>query len=315
MSVSSLREITIGVSSLRDRVMQFETGCGLSVLASGALAPITASRLFENPAVPNVAVMGRADVAGSPRIRLVEMGEGKPARVGGIAGPGPLGVGFTTLPVHDVYSRLERLGVQFLSPPVLLTPKEEAGPKGTPPRPQRFEAFGRTADGDFIVLIERFNAQTSYGTFGSDCSEPLHVSFVVTNLDASLHFMSDVLEHETLLAEQCSGPPFDRLLGMESDVSFRFAMLHRAGWPTGRTLFIEFEKKPQPMTQIPSLARGVCRLRYDTTDMHATLARVPGGGGSLVRGPASVDDPVLGQGLVALIRSPFGVVIELWETP
>jgi predicted enzyme related to lactoylglutathione lyase len=67
------------------------------------------------------------------------------------------------------------------------------------------------------------------------------------------------------------------------------------------------------MTQTPSLASGICRLRYDTSDLHDTLSRVPGGGGSLVRGPASIHDPVLGNGLVALVRSPFGILIELWQ--
>jgi catechol 2,3-dioxygenase-like lactoylglutathione lyase family enzyme len=253
-------------------------------------------------------------VAKSPRIRLVQVGGGPPTRTGGIEVPGPLGIGFTTLGVSGVHARLERFEVQFVSPPILLTPMRAARPEGAPAGPQRFETFGRTVDGDFIVLIERVGADTPYGTFGTDCSEPLHASFIVTNLDACTHFMRDVLEHEILLADTCAGPPFDTLLGRPADVSFRFAMPHRPDWPTGRTVFMEFEKRPEPMAHIPALARGICRLRYDTTDLHATLARVPGGGGSLVRGPASIDDPVLGQGLVAMVRSPFGVLIELWQT-
>jgi len=86
------------------------------------------------------------------------------------------------------------------------------------------------------------------------------------------------------------------------------------GQPSGRLVFMEFERRREAMAQTPARARGLCRLRYDTTNLHATLERVPGGGGSLVRGPASVDDPILGQGLVALVRAPFGVLIELWQT-
>jgi predicted enzyme related to lactoylglutathione lyase len=78
---------------------------------------------------------------------------------------------------------------------------------------------------------------------------------------------------------------------------------------------MEFEPRREPMAQFPSRSRGLCRLRYDATDLQATLERVPGGGGSLVRGPASVNDPILGRGLVALVRAPFGVLIELWQTP
>ena len=314
MAVSSLREITVGVLDLSARATLFEAGCGLAVIRTGRLSSIAASRLFDTHLTPSATVMGRPDVPESPRIRLVEAPEAPPARPRGLGTPGPLGIGFTTIGIHDVHARVERLGVQFVSPPLLLTPVSVALPAGGPPGPRRYEAFGRTTDGDFIVLIERVGAETPYGNFATDCSEPLHVSFIVTNLDACAHFMSEVLEHEILFEETCSGPPFDVLLGMPKDVSFRFAMPHRPGFATGRTVFLQFQKKPDAMSQTPGLAPGICRLRYDTTDLHATLSRVPGGGGSLVRGPASIDDPVLGQGLVAMVRSPFGVLVELWQT-
>jgi catechol 2,3-dioxygenase-like lactoylglutathione lyase family enzyme len=314
MAVSSLQEITLGVRDLQSRVDLFEAGCGLSVLRRDSLASMTASRLFDTHTTPKAALLGRPDLPGSPRLRLVQVAEGAPARPLGLASSGPLGTGFTTLGIDGVHNRLQGAGVRFVSPPILLTPMAPAVPGQALPGPRRFEAFGRAEDGDFIVLIERINAAAPYGTFASDCSEPLHASFVVTNLEATLHFMRDVLEHEVLLADTCAGPPFDALLGMPPDVSFRFAMLHRPGYPTGRTVFMEFQSRPEPMPQTPGLTPGLCRLRYDTTDLHATLARVPGGGGSLARGPASVDDPVLGHGIVAMVRAPFGVLIELWQT-
>lgn len=310
--VSALREITIGVSNLEARVEQFREGCRLDVLSQGAIAPLTATRLFDLSGAPSVAILGRKDIGDAPRLRLVSAGAVPPSRTSGLKTPGPVGVGFTTLGIGGVHARLAGLGVSFLSPPTLLTPIGVTA-EGAPPGPRRFEAFGRAEDGDFIVLIERMNAATPYGTFGSDCSEPLHASFVVTNLEATVHFMKDVLEHEILISETCAGPPFDALLGLDEDVSFRFAMPHHPAHATGRTVFLEFEKKLEPMAPTPSLSRGICRLRYETTDLHQTLARVPGGGGSLVKGPSSIDDPVLGSALVALVRSPFGVVIELWE--
>ncbi len=310
--VSSLREITVAVSNLDARAEQFRAGCGLEVLSRGQVDQITATRLFDASVAPTAAILGRTDLPAAPRIRLVSSRLTAPSRTQGLRSPGPLGVGFTTTGIGGVHARLAALGVSFLSPPTLLTPvtaADEAAPSG----PRRFETFGRAEDGDFMVLIERMDAATPYGTFATDCSEPLHASFVVTNLDACLHFMKEVLEHEILISETCSGPPLDALLGLSEDVSFRFAMPHHPAYPTGRTVFLEFEKKREPMAPTPSLSRGICRLRYDTQDLHQTLARVPGGGGSLVRGPASIDDPVLGSGLVALVRAPFGVVIELWE--
>ena len=311
MAVTSLREITVGVRDLKARSSLFEKGCDLTVLRSGTLSSIAASRLFDLHLAPRAALVGRPDVHGSPRIRLVEVAGGGPGRSPAINHPGPLGIGFTTLGIREVHARLQGLGVTFLSAPLPLPPM---GASGTPTAPERYEAFGRTEDGDFIVLVERLNAATPHGTFRNDCSEPLHATFAVTNLDACGHFMRDVLEHEVLQEENCSSPRFDAIFGL-SDVSFRFALAHRPPDTTGRLVFMEFLKRPQPMTQTPGLAPGICRLRYDTDDLHATLARVPGGGGSLVRGPASIDDPVLGQGLVAMVRSPFGVLIELWQAP
>jgi len=313
MSVSSLREVTVGVSDLEARTRQLQVGCALSVLSKGAMDSMTAGRLFDATNRPGVSLLGRPDVLDAPRIRLVEVSAGEPSRPGGLSAPGPLGVGFTTKDIGAVHSRLSAEGIRFVSPPILLTPMGAVPQLNAPPGPVRLEAFGRAVDGDFLVLIERLNATTPYGTIAFGCSEPLHASFVVTNLDACLHFMSDVLEHATLLEDACAGPPFDALLGLPADVSFRFAMLHRPAYPTGRVIFIQFHKSAAPMAQTPSLTRGLCRLRYDTTDLHATLTRVPGGGGSLVRGPASIDDPVLGRGLVAMVRSPFGVLIELWQ--
>ena len=312
MAVTALREITVGVRDLPARIALFESGCGLEVIRTGPLTSIAASRLFDTYAAPKAAVIGRPDLAGSPRIRLVEAPDGPPARPEGLGSPGPLGIGFTSAGIRAVHARLERSGVRFVSPPLLLTPGTPA--TGASPGPRRYETFGRAPDGDYIVLIERLGAAAPYGTLTTDCSEPLHASFIVTNLDACAHFMREVLEHEILLEDTCSGPPFGELLGMPEGLSFRFVMPHRPGFATGRTVFMEFDKRPEPMAQTPGLAPGICRLRYDTTDLHSTLSRVPGGGGSLVRGPASVDDPVLGQGLVAMVRSPFGVLIELWQT-
>lgn len=300
----------MGVRDLQARSSLLEAGLDLDVLRSGALSSITASRLFDAHLAPRAALLGRPDVPDSPRIRLVEVARESPPRSPVLSDPGPIGVGFTTVGIRGVHARLEGLGVVFVSQPLPLPPM---GATGTPSAPERYEAFGRTDDGDYLVLVERLDAPTPHGTFRNDCSEPLHATFTVTNLDACGHFMRDVLEHEVLMEENCSSPRFDAIFGL-SDVSFRFALAHHPPDAAGRLVFMEFQKRPQPMAQTPGLAPGLCRLRYDTSDLHATLSRVPGGGGSLVRGPASIDDPVLGQGLVAMVRSPFGVLIELWQT-
>lgn len=308
MPISSLREITIGVADLEARVRQFDAGCGLSVQAGGTLAPATMRRLFDNRDEVRVCLLRLSDAPDAPGIRLVELGPSSPLREGGLGAAGPLGLSFATPEVARLRSRLEGLGVDFVASPSRRPDSDGGNAAEGRSRPDSSEAFGRTADGDFLVLSEeRDLAAGEAPRGGADSGRPNQVLLVVTNLEACLHFMSDVLGHETLPSEPGSIAP------EPSSAGFRLAVSQRPGRTAGQVRFMEFEKRKEPMAQVPSLARGVCRLRYDTADLNATLARLPGGGGSLVRGPASIDDPVLGPGLVAMVRAPFGLLIELWQ--
>jgi len=284
MSVSSVRAVTIGVSDLDHRVRQFESGCGLSVVASGRLDPTTSNRLFDLHAAPRVVVLGSAGASGSPQLRLVEVEARGTSREPEVSSPGPLGISVTFPAVPELRARLTDMGIQFLAPPPHLP----------------FATWGRSADGDLMGLVEGGGAPRETGGPGD-----LSPVFVVTNLEASLHFIREVLEHEAAPAE----------LPAQSPAAGTLVAVHatKPGISSSGLLFLQFESRPQPMAQSPGLTRGLCRLRFDTTDLHATLAKVPGGGGSLVRGPAGLDDPVLGPGLVALVRAPFGVVVELWQ--
>jgi len=313
MFVSPVREATLGVAGLSERVRQLEAGLGLSVLASGVPDPMTSSRLFEAHTPPRVCLMGRPDVAESPRLRLVEIASPNADRSQSVLDPGPVGIGFLTEAVPDAHARLSDLGIRFLSPPV-----EGAtvfrGATGGVASPLELAAIGCLAEGDFLVLMRERGKDVRPSAPASDPCTPAQALFTVTNLEASAHFMRDVLEHEAQMPVPCSGAPFDLLLGQGPSVSFVYSLAFRSVSPAMGIGFLQFESRLEPMIQTPALAPGLCRLRFDTTDIHSTLARVPGGGGALVRGPAGVDDPILGSGLVALVRSPFGVVIELWQT-
>lgn len=308
MSVSSLREVTIGVADVQARRGQFESGLGLSVLASGAVTSTTAWRLFDLPAPVTAAVLGPSAWPEAPRVRLVESPGSAAARPQGLRGPGSVGIGFALRSLATVQARLQREDVRFFAPP-LPRPATPSASAATPRK--RLEAYGQTLDGDFLVLTEQL---ASDAAAGSMAARPGDASFIVTNLDACLHFMKDVLDQEASTVSEPAGAPFDSIFGVQPEARLRLARpRHETGTPAG-VAFLEFEKRLAPPPQFPAFSRGLCRLRYDTTDLHATLARVPGGGGSLVRGPSGIDDPVLGRGLVALVRSPFGAVIELWQT-
>jgi catechol 2,3-dioxygenase-like lactoylglutathione lyase family enzyme len=314
MPATSLREIVLGVADLADRATFYRRTLGLEAKSRGRVDAATAAALWGKvgPKPVYATVLHRPDVAGSPRLRLVGT-QGPRSRPGAdFEAPGPLGLGFTTAGVQGVHGRLTEEGIRFVSPPLELTPGG-TGPAG----PRRFEAFGRGPDGEALVLIERLNAPTPYGTIPEPLrvSEPLHTSHSVPDLPAARRFLVELLDHEVLLGDTCRGPVFDALLGLRRPgTSFRFEMLHRPGFPTGRIVLMEFATGRQPAREARPLGRGLTALRYDCDDLVARLRRVEAAGGVLLRGPAHVDSKVLGTGRAAVVRSPFGTLFELWQT-
>ncbi len=271
---------------------------------------VTANALWGAPGPFEGARLGRPDVAGSPTLRLLASDRSGPAGRWDLRRPGPVGIGVTTGEIERVHARLAACGVEFLSPPVQLLPEPE-GPSG----PRRYEAFGRQEDGAFLVLIERLNAPTPYGSISSDArvSEPLHCSHVVVDLAAASRFMVEVLEHEPLFHERCEGPTFERLMGLPPGARFEFEMLHHPGFATGRIIFIAHEGRAGEQRLALPPMRGVSAHRYDCDDLEATLARVEPSGGEIVAAPAEISDPLLGRGRAAAVMPPFGTLVELWE--
>lgn len=306
---TSFREVCVGVGDIEAR-RTLGLALGLKVLAEGRLSAETSHRLLGSPGSRRALILGRDDVPDAPRIRVFETAEGLYRATALPDQPGPLGLGFSVRGIARVQARLADLGVAFLSEPLELP----ATPGETGSLRRRTQSLGRTVDGDFITLFERPTDAARYGAPGAlDVSEPLDLSYVVTDLDAATHFMVDVLGHEELAAGELAGRPFEDLLRLKAGTRFRFSIYRRPGFATGRLIFVQFEESRTPMPVVPTGARGINALRFDCEDLHDTLTRVPGGGGTLVRGPATIDDPILGPRVVASIRAPFGLLLEFWQ--
>lgn len=309
MTVSPLVEVVVGVWDLGARRRFYEDALGLRGVGRGTIeAPVASALWGRNDAVETV-TLARPDVPASPRLRLVRSA-GPLSRPGrDLRDPGPLGIGFTTRGVARVHERLAAAGVDFVSAPLCLTP-ENVAVAG----PVRYEAFGRAHDGELVVLIERLNAPTPYGTIDEalDASEPLHTSHVVPDLPAASRFMTEVLGQQTLLRDRCQGDVFDRLLGVPPGTAFSFEMMHHPGSPTGRIVLMAFEGTPRSAPTVDPLGRGLTTLRHHCDDLEAVRRRVAPAGGEVVRGPAAIDSPI-GRGNVMLVRSPFSTLCEIWE--
>jgi catechol 2,3-dioxygenase-like lactoylglutathione lyase family enzyme len=309
MVITALREIGIGVADLERRSRWYCGTFGLSEFRRGTLAAELAQALYGLTEPVPFAVLGRPDIRRGVRLRLLQLngGEGRPER--DLRLPGPVGIGFTTTAISEAYQRLLEEGVQFLSPPVKLTPGAQ------PTDPFRFEVFGRAEDGEYLVLIERGNAPTPYGTIASETglSEPLHTSHSVPDLAEGLRFLEEALGQVVLFHEHCAGPLFEQLMGLPAGQEFDFDMLGTPGFATGRIVLMDFAGLDGEPATVQPPQRGICTLRYDTSDLAALLPRLEPAGGRLLRGPLRVNDPVFGRGQVVTVMPPLGTLIELWE--
>ena len=312
-ATTSLREVAIGVAGIDRSLELYRHGLGFEVIRRGLVSAVEACALWGQDEAFETVTVGRPALEGAPTLRLLEC-HGAPARAAAdTRSPGTLGVGVTTDAIDRVHARLAAAGLRFQSPPVELTPEPVAGESVGP---RRFEAFGQAPDGEFIVLIERRDAPEPYGTIAAEpfrTSEPLHCSHVVADRAAAGRFMEQALDHQVLFEEELSGPELDRLMGLPSGSRLGFQMLAHPDYPTGRIIFIEYPEHDDAPAFIEPPARGLHALRYDCRDLDRSLVRVSDAGGELLREPANLDSGALGRGRVATIRSPIGVLLELWQ--
>lgn len=313
-SAGALREIAVGVQDLALRARFYREAFGLTVVGQGQVDAATAAALWGIGRALPALTLGRPDVADGPRLRLLGVEASAAPRPGAdLLALGPLGIGFTTRGVERVHARVAAEGVRFVSPPLRLTPTGALRDGGT--GPVRYEAFGQAADGEFVVLIERIDAPSPYGSISArHCtSEPLHSSHVVLDLEACRRFMVEALQHESVIRDRGEGPLFEELMGTPPGTRFSFEMLRRPGAPSGRIVFIQFDGRGGAAPDAAPPARGIHALRYDSDDLVAAAARVERAGGTLVRGPVEVDSPVLGRGRVIVVTPPFGTLLEIWQ--
>jgi catechol 2,3-dioxygenase-like lactoylglutathione lyase family enzyme len=290
----------IGVHDLAAATARYAIGCGLTEIHP---------ELRSSPN-PSSIRLGRPELASGTVLRLVET-DRPPSRPAGATGVlGPLGTGFTSSDILSVHARLSRHGVTFLSRPLELTPEpaEEAGPR-------RFEAFGQTPDGEFIVVVERRNAPTHYGTIdpSSLTSEPLHTSHIVDDLQTCRRFMEEVLDHRVLFTEVCSGEIFEALMSLPPGVSFRFQMLGPPKRDTGRIIFIEMDASQLAQRGDAVSHRGLVGLTYLVDDLDRRVARAVELGATIFDPTRDASDHHLGPGRRAILQPPFNLRLELFE--
>ena len=310
MGISGLKEITIGVGHLRRQVDFYANNLGLRIRTRGMIPAETCQRLWHINEHLNVVVLGRQDLPTSPRLRLIPTFD-LPARPDfDVSRNGPLGILFATEDILRAYYRLSGDGVEFHSEPIRVGPR---GPRGR--RHGRLVAFGRAYDGEYVILAQPTHGPLKDGTvspyFG--VTEPLEAQFVVSDLDTCSQFLQEGLGFSSLLRSKRDGSSREKAMGLPAGSAFELETFRDAAGQS-RISLLRFRPEPFQQPEVRPPSRGICALSFDCPDIEQTTADCLAAGGRITTAPAMIAHPALGEGRVATLMAPFGVLVELWQT-
>ena len=298
---SGIKDIVIGVGHLRQQVAFYSANLGLRVLSKGRLPQQLCRELWGVDETLDTVVMGRTDVPSGVRLRLVRTSDIAARPDFDVTPPGPLGLVFAAEDVTRAYYRLSGDGVEFHSSPVTIEEGEVA----------RRAAYGRAYDGEYLVLEQPAGDGTLSPYFG--VTEPRQCQLVVRDLAAASTFFDHVLEQRAIGAEQRKGEAWRQAMGLRTGTRATVEQLASNVDEGAHTTLISYSPSVGPDNEVGPPSRGICALRYDCNALDARLELAQTLGARVISPPRNVESPVLGDGWVATLMPPFGVLIELWE--
>ncbi|MEM8934491.1 MAG: hypothetical protein AAGE94_25075, partial [Acidobacteriota bacterium] len=107
------------------------------------------------------------------------------------------------------------------------------------------------------------------------------------------------------------GSADEQALGLTEGTRFDVAVLRHPTSPGARLALYRFGQGALEAVRPP--ARGVSALRIACADLDERLVAAQTHGGLHLGGPVEVDSPVLGQGRLATVIAPLGLLVELWQ--
>ncbi|MEM9556225.1 MAG: VOC family protein [Acidobacteriota bacterium] len=306
MSVSAIREITLGVGHLRRQVSFYGSAFGLRVTAKGRVPAAVAEALWRHDDLVDAVVMARLDLPHGTRLRLLRT-SGLPARPDfDVSVPGPLGVVWGAGSSRRTYYRLSGAGVEFHAAPA--TDAEGDDTDTT--------LYGRTVDGEYAVIAPRSGPDHDPRRRGTPSrhfgvTEPIAVSLVTVDPAADASFLERVFGWTRLDAARRDDPAALRAMGLGPELAHEVEWFGVSGDSGALLELVHFGRSGATTVQPP--ARGIAALRVDCEALDAVLEAARDAGAQLVGDPFEVDDVALGRGRVATLQPSFGLMIELWE--
>jgi len=304
--IDGITSAVVGVTGFGPH-LEFLCGeLGFAVEAEGTVAAPDAARLW--PGVGGDVDVKLLAAAGSPtgRIQLVRVARPPaPAEHPHVL---DLGLGGLDIYTRDLAASHERLREYWWGAPAAY--EIEAGGLTV----AIAEGFCHAPDGTCVVLVQPGSVRST-GAWDADPARPYtEVTSVVCHVpdpDAEIAFWCG-LGMELWYDVAFSSPEFERMAGLPEGTRTRLAFLAGPGGGTARIEVLSLEASREGTdrraAQRPGRSLGHSGWSVETRDLDAAVAAAHG-----VREPFTVTTPLHGTARVALVDSPGGVAVELWQ--
>ncbi len=210
---------------------------------------------------------------------------------------------FRTNDLDAAIAKLESAGGRAVSEPM-------AYDVGKPMREVMIDAPG----GFRLTLIQIGETVPDAAVF----AEPVATyGIVVPSMERALGFYKDALGLEPALRFAHSGPPFDRLLGVDGDLSMDFATLTARGEWMAKIELLELEVTgvvAENKSEYCDLAHsGYTFLAFETDDLAATRGACANAGAEIIVEPDIFDRPFHEGSAAMIVQAPSGEYLEIIE--
>lgn len=143
-------------------------------------------------------------------------------------------------------------------------------------------------------------------------SEVTSAIAVVRDYDQSLAFWRDSLGLSLGLNSEVSHPAFERILGLKTDDRIRLT-IYTSGGESARNEVISFPDGQVTERVVSPGSTGHFGWAFRVPDLDLTVSRMVMHGATVLSVPNLVSDAIHGDARVALLRSPDGIVCEIWQ--
>ncbi|MEM8523899.1 MAG: extradiol dioxygenase [Bacteroidota bacterium] len=223
---------------------------------------------------------------------------------------GSFSLGFPTSDAKGLDKRMQEYGVGAMAP-------MQKGDINNPDGSVRhyLETIYHGPDFLHVVGIERIDyPQLAPCDPKNGFGGPGYSAFVAKDSDAEAEFYTKVLEY-SMIFDSVWETAEGSALGVEAGVPFRFAGMYAPNTKQNHFLLLEFKNGKMIDTGVPSHLpnQGLGMYSLHTTDIEKVLQNARDYQMEILSPIQSVKDAILGEGKVALLKTPNGFYIEIFE--